>query len=201
MAGFYITCQGGYDEDMSSFADPHLFVSGNLALNFIGTAQERRTTYRELLTTDDELAEWVTAAGILDTTPDATGALTRAVKLREAAWRLMLATLDGRPITDADRRLVNQHAHDSLPELTLRADGSVHRGGTLDSALAAIARSAIELLGGPDRERIKECGRDACTRLYIDTSRGGSRRWCDMAICGNRAKSKAFRARNTEPAG
>ena len=45
-----VTCQGGYDQDMSSFADPHLFVSGNLALNFIGTAQERRTTFIERLT-------------------------------------------------------------------------------------------------------------------------------------------------------
>ncbi|MGW5111624.1 CGNR zinc finger domain-containing protein [Nocardia sp. NPDC004123] len=186
---------------MSTFADPHLFVSGNLALNFIGTAQERRTTFIDRLSTDDELAEWVTAAGILDTAPDCTGARTRAVNLREAAWRLMLATLDGEPAADADRRLVNRHAHDTAPELTLRADGSVHRSGTLDSALAAVARSAIELLGSPDRDRIKECGRDACTRLYIDTSRGGSRRWCDMAVCGNRAKSKAFRARNTEPAG
>ncbi|MTE14675.1 CGNR zinc finger domain-containing protein [Nocardia aurantiaca] len=185
---------------MSTLTDPHLFVSGNLALNFIGTVGERRTTFLDRLTTADDLAEWVVAAGILDTAPDCAGALERAVRLREAGWRLMLATLEGTPTAEADRALANRHAHDTLPELTLRADGSVRRSGTIDSALAAIARSAIELLGSPERDRLKECGRDACTRLYIDTSRGGSRRWCDMTVCGNRAKSKAFRARNTEPA-
>ncbi|AYF76066.1 hypothetical protein D7D52_22000 [Nocardia yunnanensis] len=183
---------------MSDFADPHLFVSGNLALNFIGTAQERRTTFIELLGGDAELGEWVVAAGILDTAPDPTGALERALRLREAAWRVMLAVLHGEPCADADRRLLNRHARDTAPELSLRPDGSVRRSGTIDSALAAIAVSAIELLGGPDRARLKECGRDACTRLYLDTSRGGSRRWCDMAVCGNRAKSKAFRARGAE---
>lgn len=188
---------------MSPFADPHLFVSGNLALNFIGTAQERRTTFIERLTSAADLGEWTVAAGILDTAPDCAGALEPALRLREAAWRLMQVAVHGAPLADADadRRLLNRHAHGDLPELTLRADGSVTRGGAIDSALTAIARSAVELLGGPERERLKECGRDACTRLYLDTSRGGSRRWCDMAVCGNRAKGKAFRARNTDPEG
>ncbi|MVU79989.1 hypothetical protein GPX89_22430 [Nocardia sp. ET3-3] len=185
---------------MSTFTDPHLFVSGNLALNFIGTVGERRTNRIERLTTADELGEWVVAAEILDTAPDCADALDRATALREAAWRTMQTVLRGEPLDAADRALLESHARDTLPELTLTADGAVRRGGTIDSALAAIARSAIELLGSPDRDRLKECGRDACTRLYLDTSRGGSRRWCDMAVCGNRAKSKAFRARNTEPA-
>ncbi|WP_405487131.1 CGNR zinc finger domain-containing protein [Nocardia sp. NBC_00511] len=185
---------------MSTF-DPHLFVSGDLALNFIGTVAERRTTFEDRLTGPGDLGAWFVAAGLLDTAPDATADdLETAVRLREATWRLMLAALASDPFADADRRLVNRHAQQPLPELTLRADGSVRRGGTVDSALAAIARAAVELLGGPDRELLKECGRDACTRLYLDTSRGGSRRWCDMAVCGNRAKSKAFRARGTEPA-
>ncbi|MEU1210284.1 ABATE domain-containing protein [Nocardia sp. NPDC005825] len=186
---------------MSSFADPHLFVSGNLALNFIGTVGERRTTFIERITSAADLGEWTVAAGILDTAPDCGDALEPARRLREAAWRLMQATLHGKPLADADRRLLNRHAHGDLPELTLRADGSVTRGGTIESALTAIARSAVELLGGPERERLKECGRDACTRLYLDTSRGGSRRWCDMAVCGNRAKGKAFRARNADAEG
>ncbi|MEC3914278.1 CGNR zinc finger domain-containing protein [Nocardia sp. CDC160] len=183
---------------MSISGDPHLFVSGNLALNFIGTAQERRSTYIERLATEADLGEWAVAAGVLDTAPDCTGALDRAKALREAAWRIMQAELHGEGPAAADAALVNRHAADRVPDLTLRPDGTVTRTGTIDSALAAIARSALELLGGPDRERIKECGRSECSRLYLDTSRGGSRRWCDMAVCGNRAKIKAYRARNTQ---
>jgi len=50
---------------------------------------------------------------------------------------------------------------------------------------------------GPDAARIRQCGDPPCTRLFVDTSRARSRRWCDMAGCGNRAKVAGFRARNS----
>lgn len=182
---------------VSTFDDAHLWVSGNLALNFIGTVQERRSAAVNRLRTPADLGAWTVAGGLLDTPPDCTrDDLARATELREAAYRMTLAVMHGEPLPDADRRLVNNTARGALPEVTLRPDGRLHHTGTIDSALAAIARSAIELCGGPDRNRIKECGREECTRLYIDTSRGGSRRWCEMGVCGNRAKSAAFRARN-----
>ncbi|MBO0854418.1 MAG: CGNR zinc finger domain-containing protein, partial [Nocardia sp.] len=81
------------------------------------------------------------------------------------------------------------------PRPVLRDDATVQHLGTCAQALAALAADAVELLGGPDRGRVEQCEREGCTRLYVDTSRAGSRRWCDMAICGNRAKSASFRAR------
>ncbi|WP_405134210.1 CGNR zinc finger domain-containing protein [Nocardia sp. NBC_01388] len=175
------------------------FVSGNLALDFIGTVQSRRAEFTDLLETPDDLAEWAVGATLLDNAPAADpAALADATRLREAAYRLALAVTHGEPFGAPDRQLVNDLARGTLPELTVEADGSVKRSGTIETALAAIARSAVELIGGADRGRIKECGRADCTRLYVDTSRAGSRRWCDMTVCGNRAKSAAFRARNTE---
>ncbi|MCU1642288.1 MAG: hypothetical protein JWN03_2563 [Nocardia sp.] len=175
------------------------FVSGNLALDFIGTVQSRRTEFTDLLETPGDLVEWTVEAALLDSAPAAdTGALADATRLREATYRLALAVTHGESLAAADRQLVNNLARGALPELTVEASGSVKRSGTIETALAAIARSAVELIGGADRGRIKECGREDCTRLYVDTSRAGSRRWCDMTVCGNRAKSAAFRARNTE---
>ncbi|WP_067532861.1 CGNR zinc finger domain-containing protein [Nocardia crassostreae] len=177
------------------------FVSGNLTLDFIGTVKGRRSYAADLLETPADLGSWTIAAGLLDREPDCDAAtLKQGVRLREAVYRMALAAMGGPAVADADRALVNSLAHGPLPEITLRADGGVRRIGDADSALAEIARSAVELFGGPDRDRIKECGRPECTRLYIDTSRGGSRRWCDMTVCGNRAKSAAFRARHTESA-
>ncbi|WP_067695228.1 CGNR zinc finger domain-containing protein [Nocardia jejuensis] len=186
---------------MSHFDDPHFFVSGNLALNFIGTLSGRRAEQRDMVRTPAALGDWIRASGLLDRAPECDDATVGdAATLREAAYRLAQAAMAGEAFPDADRRLVNTVARGGIPEATLRPDGTVHHTGSAAHALAAIARSAVELLGGAERERIKECGREGCTRLYIDTSRGGSRRWCDMTVCGNRAKSAAFRARHAEPA-
>jgi len=51
---------------------------------------------------------------------------------------------------------------------------------------AAVALSALSLL--PDVQRIRIC--QNCCWLFLDRSRNGSRRWCDMAVCGNRQKAK-----------
>ena len=69
--------------------------------------------------------------------------------------------------------------------------------GTLDLAqpLWPVVRSAADLLTGPSLERVKRCPGEGCGWLFLDTSRNGSRRWCDMASCGNRARVRAFAAR------
>ncbi|WP_019932150.1 ABATE domain-containing protein [Nocardia sp. BMG111209] len=173
------------------------FVSGNLALDYAGTVEARTTEYRDRLVTGPDLADWLVAAGLLDDPPACDAeTLRQAVALREAIYRLGAGALHGEPADPADLRRLNEVARNCPPRSELTADATVRRTGTVADALAAIARSAIELLGGPDRPRVKQCGRDACTRLYIDTSRGGSRRWCDMTICGNRAKSATFRQRH-----
>ncbi|WP_431968517.1 CGNR zinc finger domain-containing protein [Nocardia sp. bgisy134] len=173
------------------------FVSGNLALDFAGTVKARTTDREDLLDSPADLGAWLVAADLLDNAPDC-GAddLDRAVRLREAVYRLAIAAVNGEPPADADRRLVNARARGELPRVALRSDGTIARDGGTDTALTAVARSAVELLGGAEHALVKECGRAECTRLYVDTSRGGSRRWCDMTRCGNRAKSAAFRARH-----
>ena len=45
------------------------------------------------------------------------------------------------------------------------------------------------IVTGPHR-RIRRCANDQCLWLFIDTSKGGTRRWCDMSACGNRAKAR-----------
>ena len=61
------------------------------------------------------------------------------------------------------------------------------------TALSAVARGAVDLLAGPDRGKIRRCGR--CTLHFVDRSRPGNRRWCSMELCGNRSKAEAFRDR------
>jgi predicted RNA-binding Zn ribbon-like protein len=69
-------------------------------------------------------------------------------------------------------------------ELPLDASGPLER---LRLALATTALSAASL----DRSRIRRCGNRRCVLLYYDTTKNRSRRWCDMTVCGNRAKVSA----------
>jgi predicted RNA-binding Zn ribbon-like protein len=68
----------------------------------------------------------------------------------------------------------------------------------LDDILGRIAVAAAELLTSPERDRVRECASHNCSWLFVDMSRNRSRRWCDMKVCGNRAKARRFSARHRE---
>jgi predicted RNA-binding Zn ribbon-like protein len=173
------------------------FVSGHVALDFAGTLQHRRSASVDLLTSPDDLAGWTADAGLVDTPPPADeDALARAVSLREALYRLACSAREGTPYGARDRTLLNRVAAGEPVRKRLTAEGTVERVGDIDAALATVGREAVELLAGPLAAAIKECAAEDCTRLYVDTSRRGSRRWCDMRWCGNRAKAATFRARH-----
>jgi predicted RNA-binding Zn ribbon-like protein len=64
----------------------------------------------------------------------------------------------------------------------------------LDHAFAPIARDTARLLSTPNAP-VRHCAGEGCVRHFFDDSRTGRRRWCEMAVCGNRAKVAAFTAR------
>ena len=72
----------------------------------------------------------------------------------------------------------------------------VAREGGLDWLLAAIARSAAEILDEGKGARLRACGNPNCSFFFYDKSRTHKRRWCSMALCGNRHKVAAFAKRH-----
>jgi predicted RNA-binding Zn ribbon-like protein len=64
-----------------------------------------------------------------------------------------------------------------------------------ESLLLPVARSLADLVCTEDFTYVKACEGPACTLLFIDRTRGHVRRWCSMAVCGNRAKQAAHRLR------
>jgi predicted RNA-binding Zn ribbon-like protein len=185
-----VTCQTG---DVQ-----HEFVTGNLALDYVATVAERGTTRAEHLAAPEDLAEWIAQAGIVDLPVAVTPAgLERAKAVREALFALVEATIEGEPAPRDALRVVNEAAAAPPPTPALQ-DAALHRDGDLDAVLSALARAGLELLGGPERARVKWCAGEDCTRPFVDRSRGGRRRWCGMAGCGDRAKAAAYRARQRE---
>jgi predicted RNA-binding Zn ribbon-like protein len=73
--------------------------------------------------------------------------------------------------------------------------GGGERSPPLDRPLWTLARAAGDLLTGPELARVRRCGSATCASMFLDTSRNGSRRWCDMETCGNRAKARRHYSR------
>ncbi len=68
----------------------------------------------------------------------------------------------------------------------------VAREGGLDWLLAAVARSGAEIIAEGARARLRLCANVHCGLFFYDNSRTRRRRWCSMAVCGNRSKVAAF---------
>ncbi|WP_051799819.1 CGNR zinc finger domain-containing protein [Catenuloplanes japonicus] len=108
---------------------------------------------------------------------------------------------DAPPVSDVDlgHDLAAVNAAAAGPRTThALTGGDVLRTGTGPAIAAEVAVAAIALLGDvhAGREtRLRECERPACTRVFLDRSRGRTRAWCGMAECGNRVKAAEYRAR------
>ena len=87
----------------------------------------------------------------------------------------------------------------AAPVLAPTADGVAvghrHADDPLDDALARIVEPFVTELATGDPDRVRVCANDRCAWVFYDESRGGQRRWCEMASCGNRAKAARHRAR------
>ena len=78
-------------------------------------------------------------------------------------------------------------SHESRLQLLPDAEAS-----GLELPLDVVTFAAVDLLGQLDTERTRVCRGQDCGWLFIDTSKGGRRVWCDMGTCGNAAKSARF---------
>jgi len=190
-------------------------TAGALCLDFANTV-ERRLTARpveQLRTYGDLLAfSWQTgslSADVLAALPaearlrpaDAASAVQRAVVLREALHRIFLAIASGDGPDPHDLAVLNRALADALSHASLepRGDGYVWSWAGadrfLDAPLWPVVRSAADLLTTPALTTLRVCAAERCAWLFVDTSRNGSRRWCDMRTCGNRAKARRHHAR------
>jgi len=174
------------------------FVSGHRALDFLATFADRHRNGLERLRQPEDLDRWLRAADLSTSTPATAQHLEDARSLREAINRLARASMRGGAGDCNDIAELNQWA--TRPSLAPQLDRNLHRRwrspDPAAGAIALIAREAVELLSGPERELIRECAAaPACSLLYLDRSRGRRRRWCEMQRCGSRAKMADYRQR------
>lgn len=133
-------------------------------------------------------------------------ALEEAKELRVRLFRLLSALGAGDPPPPHELSFLNHQMASTLSHLKLHPVNSALRLSfedklSPDRLLWPIVYSAASLLTDPQSERLRRCGGDKCTWLFIDESKNHSRRWCDMKVCGNRAKSRAHYRRTRAVAG
>jgi predicted RNA-binding Zn ribbon-like protein len=119
-----------------------------------------------------------------------------AIGLREAIYRIFAARAASEPVSDKDLALLNS-ALGGAPrreKLAQSESGFAWETKKIDVSagglLAPVLWSAADLLTHVDRRRVRRCANDACLWLFVDETKAGTRRWCDMSSCGNRAKSR-----------
>jgi predicted RNA-binding Zn ribbon-like protein len=172
------------------------FRGGRLSLDYVATLAGRHRGGVEQLNRPEDLGRWFVSAGVVaEWFPARQADLVPARQLREAVHRLVHpATRNNPAATDVD--ILNQWAGFSGPRPVLGSDARstvLVAEHPLRACLSAVATDAIELVVGPELSFVRECARVDCSVLFIDNSRTRQRRWCDMTLCGNRAKAARHR--------
>jgi predicted RNA-binding Zn ribbon-like protein len=189
--------------------------SPQLCLDFANTFGSRLAGHpQEPFTGYHDVVAWCQHAGVLTEpmagrltqyaarhTAQGAVALTRAISLREAIYHLFSAAADGRAAAANDLAILNRTLADAMAAMRVAGteDGYTWTWGAdaiaCDWVLWPIALSAANLLTSSALRIVRECAAPDCAWLFLDNTRNRSRRWCDMKVCGNRAKARRHYAR------
>jgi predicted RNA-binding Zn ribbon-like protein len=195
---------------------PPCFVGDHLALDFLNTIASPKDVPVEWLRDGRDLVDWLEQANVI--------AADVAVRFRTSKDRRALDGVAGRAREFRDwlRGFVTRHmgqpltpgaakelgplnellAEDTSYPVVEAAGGEralrlrrTRRWESPAELLYAVAEAAADLICSADFRLIRACGGPVCSLLFLDRTKAHGRRWCSMAVCGNRAKAAAHRAR------
>jgi len=186
-------------------------LGGRVSLDFANTVSGLETVFeRDHLVSVEALTAWLRHVGLIRTSPASRrelpaepATLTKALALRDVINRIGTTLVKGLGPDPSDLANLNKAAGNGLGQLELsaNADGQyglvVPAAMTPDGIFAWLALDAIDLLRFADLTRLRRCEGEDCGWLFLDSSKAGRRRWCDMTVCGNRAKARRHRAKIT----
>ena len=189
-------------------------IGGDAALDFINTVTGRDQLPRDWLDSYTRLLEWAALVRLLpgnilraltrraETEPKAAAAaLTRAKVFRETLFGLLKGIVSGNAPPKAMLAVLREHWIAGINAHELRFDhGHVvaelrSDAANFDLIASMIAYRMVEHVLTLPTDRLRICHGPNCSWIFIDSSKAGRRRWCDMGVCGNAAKSRRFHAR------
>jgi predicted RNA-binding Zn ribbon-like protein len=188
--------------------------STDLWVRFVNTLSYTNGQATDHVATADALLAWLRQARLLSERAASTERAALRDDPADAARRLESfgqlrgviraaaeeITTSGSPSRGTVRDL-NHVLRDGLHfhQLEMNADGTAYGlarvGDRLDQARATIAGTLAEFVARGRVDRLRICANPGCREVFVDRSRTGRRRWCDMRTCGNQAKVARHRAR------
>ncbi|ALP66965.1 CGNR zinc finger domain-containing protein [Paraburkholderia caribensis] len=200
---------------------PAMFLADAPGLDFLNSIATPVDVPVDWISDGEGLLRWLDQAGMAP--PDALAAIRArtapaeldaiAAKARELRewFRGYVKKRKGHPLATSDLReleplntlLARDEQHGEIVANGADAPAAfsfrtVRRWESAESLLMPIAEALAKLVCEEDFTQVKACEGPACTLLFADHTRGHARRWCSMAVCGNRAKVAAHRARLKE---
>jgi predicted RNA-binding Zn ribbon-like protein len=171
---------------------------------FINTVDLEEGT--DELSAPDELAAWLVTNGLAPSGLVATSDdLEHALGLREALRAVVLAHNGGTGFVHGTAvRALNAAAARSNVRLQFDKTGTgtlEPEGDGVDGALGRLLAIADRSAAEGTWARLKACRDDTCQWAFYDHTKNRSGAWCNMAVCGNRAKARAYRERRGAPRG
>jgi predicted RNA-binding Zn ribbon-like protein len=196
---------------------PAIFVGNALALDFLNSIATPVDTVVDWIDDGEGYLSWLEQAGLVP------GDVLRDMRSCALPSELDNVAGQARDLREWFRGFVNQHRGHTLPAKALTKLGPLNRLLARDetfgqvaacstgqgafefqrlrrwrspeSLLLPVGEALAHLVSEVDFSQVKACEGPVCTLLFADHTRGHARRWCSMAICGNRAKQAAHRSR------
>jgi predicted RNA-binding Zn ribbon-like protein len=204
MSAFF--CDAAQPANDTSRAGSLALVGGDVAFDFVNTASDwGGPAYQEHLREPADLFVWAAHAKLMSSqeaavaidVSAASDVVAPARALREAL-RAVIGALAERETPPAGAidlvRRVHAQALASASLTASDAGGYVWtwdvRRDPMAAVLGPIALSALTMLTSADLGRVKRCEGPNCGWVFFDLTKNRKRRWCEMEVCGNRAKQR-----------
>jgi predicted RNA-binding Zn ribbon-like protein len=197
---------------------PAIFIAGSLGLDFLNSIATPVDQPVDWLDGGDGLLSWLAQAKLVpadalnelkaQAMPSELDKVAEQARVLREWFRGFVVKHIGRPLTpkalreleplnrllerDQTFNQISRHRHDHGDRLELRV---TRHWRSSESLLLPIAEALAKFVCEEDFANVKACEGHSCTLVFADHTRGQARRWCSMAICGNRAKQLAHRKR------
>ena len=180
--------------------EDRIVAPGELELvrQFLNTL--RVESRRDLLVDRKALATWLTRHKLVRTTSVTPSEYRTALELR-AKLRSLIESRDQVAASTIDE--LNRIVKRTSVGLEFTPSGEIvlrSRATGVKGALGALLAISIEAIRAGEWKRLKLCSREDCRWAFYDHSRNTAGRWCEMQVCGSRAKQRAYRRRKATSA-
>jgi len=189
-------------DTLQSDVDAAPLIADHLALDMLNTEAGVGDAQQDFWDTSESVLDWLARCGVDAGAPSRSTSddfLHDARALRAAARDLIKRRMGGEK---GDPALLNRYLAAMVSTPVLVWDESqphLVRQGEAPSparALGVLAEAVATLLAEGDFTLVRQCEHPECVLWFYDRTKSHRRRWCSMALCGNRHKAAQFRARN-----